>query len=115
VQYMLLIHDDPTRWATFGDEERAGFMQEFFDYTDELRESGAYVTGAQLQPASATTTVEVRDGETLTTDGPFAETKEFVAGFDVVECDSLEEALDIAAGHPVAKFGAVEVRELWED
>jgi hypothetical protein len=114
VQYMLLIHDDPTRWATFGDEERAGFMQEFFDYTEELRESGAYVTGAQLQPASATTTVEVRDGETLTTDGPFAETKEQLGGYYLIDCDSLDEALEWAARNPNAQWGHVEVRPLME-
>src|SRR3954447_15254271 len=109
---MLLIHDDETKWATFAEEERRGFMQEFFDYTNELRESGAYVAGAQLQPAAASTTVQVRDGETVTTDGPFAETKEQLGGYYLIDVESHEEALEWATKLPAARWGTVEVRPL---
>jgi hypothetical protein len=112
MQYMLLIHDDETQWATFGDEERQGFMQEFFDYTNELRESGAYVTGGQLQPAAAATTLQVRDGETLTTDGPFAETKEQLGGYYLIDVESHDGALEWAAKLPAARWGTIEVRPL---
>jgi hypothetical protein len=112
MQYMLLIHDDETKWATFSEEERQGFMQEFFAYTNELRESGAYVTGAQLQPTSTATTVQVREGEALTTDGPFAETKEQLGGYYLIDVDSNEEALEWAAKIPAARWGTIEVRPL---
>jgi hypothetical protein len=69
--------------------------------------------GSELRPAASATTVRVRDGERLLSDGPFAETKEQILGFDLVECTNLDEALEIAATHPVAAFGSVEVRPLW--
>ena len=112
MQYLLLIHDDETQWGTFSEEERQGFMQEFFDYTNELRESGAYVTGAQLQPTSAAKTLQVRDGETLTTDGPFAETKEQLGGYYLIDVETHDEALEWAAKIPAARWGTIEVRPL---
>ena len=110
MQYMLLIHDDESKWGTFSADEQAAFMQEYFDYTSELRDAGAYVTGAQLQPTATATTVQVTDGETLTTDGPFAETKEQLGGYYLVDVNSLDEALEWAAKIPGAKHGAIEVR-----
>jgi hypothetical protein len=112
MQYLLLIHDDETRWGTFSDEERQGFMQEFFEYTNDLRESGAYVTGAQLQPTSTATTIQVRDGETLTTDGPFAETKEQLGGYYLIDVESLDDAIEWASKLPAARWGTIEVRPL---
>ncbi|MCS7483301.1 YciI family protein [Umezawaea endophytica] len=73
------------------------------------------VDGSRLRPSGDATSVQVRGGDVLLSDGPFAETKEQVAGFDLVECADLDEALEIAGRHPVAKFGTVEVRPLWED
>jgi hypothetical protein len=72
------------------------------------------VLGSELRPAATATTVRVREGERLLSDGPFAETKEQILGFDLIECGDLDEALEIAAAHPVAAFGSVEVRPLWE-
>jgi hypothetical protein len=106
VKYLLLITVDPS----ITPEEAPGEIDVWLDRVGDAR-----LTGSALQPVATAKTVRVRKNDRLITDGPFVDTKEFVAGFDVVECDSLEEALDIAAGHPVAKFGAVEVRELWED
>ncbi|MFD9739779.1 YciI family protein [Umezawaea sp. NPDC059074] len=74
-----------------------------------------WLDGSRLRPVGDATSVVVRDGEVVVSDGPFAETKEQVAGFDLVECADLDEALEIAARHPVARFGTVEVRPLWED
>ena len=74
---------------------------------------GIWVTGDQLAPPRRARTVRVRDGKTLVTDGPFVETKEAIGGFDLLECDSLEQAVEIAATHPMAQGGTIEVRPLW--
>jgi hypothetical protein len=87
--------------------------EEGFDWIDDLRARGAWLTGDQLAPPRRARSVRVRDGKPIVTDGPFSETKEAVGGFDLIEADSLEEAVEIAAGHPVAQVGTIEVRPLW--
>jgi hypothetical protein len=87
--------------------------EESFPWLDDLQARSMWVTGDQLAPPHRARSVRVRDGKTLVTDGPFAETKEAVGGFDIIECGSLEEAVEIAAGHPVARMGTIEVRPLW--
>ena len=87
--------------------------EESFPWLDEVQAKGIWVTGDQLAPPRRARSVRVRDGKALVTDGPFAETKEAVGGFDIIECDSLEEAVEVAAGHPAAKIGTIEVRPLW--
>jgi len=87
--------------------------EESFPWLDELQARGAWVTGDQLAPPRRARSVRIRDGKPIVTDGPFAETKEAVGGFDLIECGSLEEAVEIAAGHPVAQIGTIEVRPLW--
>ena len=86
---------------------------EGFPWLDDLQARGMWVIGDQLAPPRRARTVRVRNGKSIITDGPFAETKEVVGGFDLIECDSLEEAVEIAAGHPVAEIGTIEVRPLW--
>ena len=86
---------------------------EGFPWVDDLQERGIWVTGDQLAPPRRARTVRVRDGKAIVTDGPFAETKEVVGGFDLLECDSLEEAVEIASSHPIAQMGTIEVRPLW--
>ena len=86
---------------------------EGFPWVDDLRARGIWLTGDQLAPPRRARSVRVRDGETIVTDGPFAETKEAVGGFDLIEAGSLEEAVEIAAGHPIAQMGTIEVRPLW--
>jgi hypothetical protein len=110
VQYMLLIYDDETIWSSMPEEERNGVMQEYFSYTEELKQAGKYVAADALQATETAKTIEVRDGTTLTTDGPFAETKEQLGGYYVVDVDSEEEALEWAAKIPSARFGKIEVR-----
>ena len=112
MQYMLLIYDDPTQWATFGEGERDALMQEYFTYSQKLRDSGAYLAGSQLQRSSTATVVQLRDGETLTTDGPFAETKEQLGGYYLIDVESLDEAIEWAAKIPSARLGKIEVRPL---
>jgi hypothetical protein len=83
-------------------------------YAAEIERRGASLGGARLRPVVDATTVRVRDGETLVSDGPFAETKDFVGGIDIIECADLDDAIAIAAGHPYASWGCVEVRPVWE-
>ena len=110
MQYLLLIHDDERLWASMSDEERGAYFGEYMRFTQELIDSGTYVGGNQLHPSSATTVVRVRGGETLTTDGPYAETKEQLAGYYLIEAETLDDALDWAARIPSARIGTIEVR-----
>jgi hypothetical protein len=87
--------------------------EESFPWLDDLQARGIWVTGDQLAPPRRARSVRVRDGKPIVTDGPFAETKEVVGGFDLIECGSLEEAVEIAANHPIAQMGTIEVRPLW--
>ena len=110
MQYMLLIYDDEQLWAEMPEGERGQLFQEYFRYTDELRQAGAYLAGDPLQPTSTATTVRVRDGERLVTDGPFAETKEQLGGYYLIDVESLDDALEWAAKIPSARLGSIEVR-----
>jgi hypothetical protein len=110
VEYMLLIYSDEEAWERMSEEERAPIIQEYFALTDELREKGRYVAGAPLQATTTANTVRIRDDERVVTDGPFAETKEQLGGYFLVEADSMKEALDWAAKIPAARYGSIEVR-----
>ena len=103
MQYLLLIHDDET-------QDNGDLMPEYVTYTEALAASGSLVGANQLQPSDTATTVRVRDGETLVTDGPFIETKETLGGYYLVEAESLDEAIEWAAKIPSARFGHIEVR-----
>ena len=97
MQYLLLIYDDEAKWAAMAEDERNTLYAAYMAFTNELRESGAYVAADQLQPTATATSVRIRDGEQLTTDGPFAETKEQLGGFYLIEVESHDEALEWAA------------------
>ncbi len=105
-RYLMLICSDgiPT------DEQRETMHRELPAYVDRLTAAGAHVAGGRLEHADAAVTVRVRGPHTLITDGPFVEAKEFLAGFDVIDCDSFDEAVAVAAAHPVSWFHAIEVR-----
>ena len=107
MKYMLLVCGDDTADASG--------MTPVEPWVEELGDRGVRLHGHRLGRPADAVTVRVRGGEVLRTDGPFAETKEHVAGFDILECDSLEEAVEAAARHPVATIGAMEVRPFWED
>ena len=100
MQYMLLIHDDPTAWAGMSEEQVNAVMGEYFAYSAAIRDEGIFVDGQALQGAEVAHTVRVRNGERIVADGPFAETKEIVGGYYVVDCDTLDQALDAAARIP---------------
>ncbi len=110
MQYMLLIYDDPQKWATMPEEDRNAVMGEYFTYTEDLRKAGAFVAGEALHPTETAKSVRLRDGDELVTDGPFAETKEVFGGFYLVDVESEAEALRWAARIPSARFGTIEVR-----
>jgi hypothetical protein len=112
MQYMLLICDDETTWGRMSEEELGSLYQAYGTYTNELREKGVYVDGAQLQPVATATTVRVDGDSPVATDGPFAETKEQLGGYFVVDCDDIDQAIALAARIPAARHGSVEVRPL---
>ncbi|MGI5324986.1 YciI family protein [Actinomadura nitritigenes] len=112
MQYMLLIcgvegGPEPSP------EERAAMVADTETWVAEMDGRGVRRFGDRLRPSDTATTVRVRGGETLLSDGPFAETKEQILGFDLIDCADLEEALEVAAAHPVARGGSIEVRPLW--
>jgi len=112
MKYMLLVCWDTENMNDQAEPE-PGEAAEGFPWLDDLQSRGRWLTGDQLAPPRRARSVRVRNGKTVVTDGPFAETKEAVGGFDLIEADSLEEAVEIAAGHPVAQVGTIEVRPLW--
>jgi hypothetical protein len=114
MKYMLLIHDEEAKWDGLPDQERGRIMGEYGQLVQQLKDAGIYVTGSQLQPTATATSVRVRDGKRLVTDGPFAETREQLGGYFLVDVGNLDEAIAIAARIPSARFGTVEVRPLVE-
>jgi hypothetical protein len=111
VQYLVLIYsEEPT--AAPDPAQIGAVMDEYNAYTQMLRDTGHYVAGEALQPTATATTVRSRDGRTLTTDGPFAETKEALGGFYLVEARDLDEALALGGACPGAKWGSIEVRPI---
>jgi hypothetical protein len=109
---MCLIYDDETIWTSMPESESKAVMGEYFAFTESIKESGNYVAGDALQPTATATTVRVRNGETLVTDGPFAETKEQLGGYYLIEAKDVDEALAIAQRIPSARYGSIEVRPL---
>lgn len=110
MRYMLLICDDPS--AEAGPEKGLGAETEA--WVEEMDGRGVRKDGDRLRPARDATTVRVRNEEVLLSDGPFAETKEQIAGYDVIECADLDEAIEVASKHPMARYGMIEVRPFWE-
>jgi hypothetical protein len=112
MKYLLLICRDPAIELSPGEKAAMPGMTKV--WVDEMDGRGVRLQGNALQPVTDATTVRVRSDDVLISDGPFAETKEQVAGFDIVDCADLEEALEVASKHPVARFGSIEVRPFWQ-
>ena len=112
MKYLLLIYGNEGDWATMSEEEQGKNYQAYMDYTQDIYKKGQYVAGEALQPVATATTVRVKNGKTITTDGPFAETREQLAGYYIVDCKNLDEAIGIAARVPSAKIGSIEVRPI---
>ena len=115
MKYLVLIYSNPASraiWDGFSDEQRAEGFRYYAALTEELAAAGELIVSEALADASLTRRVSVRDGQTLTSDGPFAEAKELLAGFFLLDCDSPERAVEIAARMPEAELGLVEVRPI---
>jgi len=112
MQYLLLIYDKESDWGKLSAAERDAIMKEYREFSKSMNESGHYRAGSQLHPVSKATTVRVRDGKKLITDGPFADTKEQLGGYYLIEAKDLDEAVGLAARVPSARFGSIEVRPL---
>ncbi|HTF59034.1 MAG TPA: YciI family protein [Actinomycetes bacterium] len=117
MRYLILIYSNPASreiWEGFSDDQRAEGYRYYAALTEELAAAGELIVSEALADPSLTTRVTVRDGQTLTSDGPFAETKELLGGFFLLECESHERAVEIAARVPEAELGLVEVRPVLE-
>jgi hypothetical protein len=114
MKYMLLIYDDEKAWGKMSETERQQIFKDYGELTEGIKKASQYVSGSQLHPTSAATSVKVRGGKRLVTDGPFAETREQLGGYYLVEAKDLDEAIGIAARIPSARIGTIEVRPLVE-
>src|SRR5690349_8147823 len=109
MQYLLLIYLPESQWETLGQPERQEIYGQYRDLIGDLQKTGKYLGGNELQPTSTATTIRVRNGKKAVTDGPFAETKEQLGGYFLVEAKDLDEAMAIAARIPSATTGSIEV------
>src|SRR5215472_10910537 len=112
MRYALLVSIDESRELT--DEQAGQQYAEFTAFQDEMEARGVMVARERLRPTSVATTVRVRDEGLVVADGPFAETKEQIAGFYIIECEDLDQAIEIASRNPGARAGTIEVRPVWE-
>ncbi len=114
MQYMILIYVDPTTYENVSEADQQAEMADYYALGPSFRERGWQVSGEALHPVATATTVRQRDGQFLVTDGPFAETKEHLGGFYLVDCANLDEALEFARAVPDVKRGSIEVRPVMD-
>ena len=112
MKYLLLVCADPA--LEFTPEQAAVLASDTESWTAEMDSRGVRQQGSRMQSINDATTVRRRDGDVLVADGPFAETKEYIAGFDIIDCADLDEAIEVAAKHPMAEHGILEVRPFWK-
>src|SRR6476620_9433939 len=110
MKYLCMIYDDEKKMAQMSKDQGDKFMGEYFAFSDDIRKNGQYIAGDALHPVATATTVRVRNGKISTTDGPFAETKEQLGGYYMIEAKDLNDALQVAARIPSAHTGSIEVR-----
>jgi hypothetical protein len=114
MKYLCLIYEEQRKAETMSKADGDEMMSEYYAFTEAIKRSGHYLGGEALQPVATATSVRVRHGKTTTTDGPFAETKEQLGGYYLIEGKDLNDAIQIAARIPSARFGTVEVRPVME-
>lgn len=112
MKYLCLIYDEEKLWETMPGSESDALLGEYHAFTDAIRKSGHYVAGEALHPTHTATTVRVRNGKVSTTDGPFAETKEQLGGFYLIEARDLNDAIQVASRIPSARLGSIEIRPI---
>jgi hypothetical protein len=113
MKYLLLIYESESLLAGMSEADQGKVYGEYMAYTADIKKKGQHIAGQALQPVSTATTVRVKDGKTVTTDGPFAETREQLGGFYMVEAKDLDEAIALAARIPAARTGTIEVRPIF--
>jgi hypothetical protein len=114
MQYLLLIYDAEKEWSSMSEAEQGKMFGEYMEFTRGIKQSGHYIGGEALQPIATATTVRVRNGKTVTTDGPFAETREQLGGYYLIEAKNLDDAIAVAAKIPSSRTGSIEVRPIME-
>jgi hypothetical protein len=114
MRYLCLIYEDESKWGTLPKADADAMMGEYFSFTESIKKSGHHLGGEALQPTQAATTVRVRQGKVSSTDGPFAETKEQLGGYYLINARDLNDAIQIASRIPSARTGAIEVRPIME-
>ena len=114
MRYLLMICNDEVAYEARGPEEAQETLAAYGAWAEEMGKRNVLLGGERLRPTADATTVQVRDGEVLTSDGPFAETKEQIGGFYLVDCKDLDEAIEVASKIPGARNGTIEVRPIWE-
>ena len=110
MRYLCLIYENEKAWEALPPAESEAIMGEYFQFTEDIRKNGKYVAGEALHPTASATTVRVRNGKVSTTDGPFAETKEQLGGFYLIEAADLNDAIQVASRIPSARMGSIEIR-----
>jgi len=113
MKYIMLMYANPAETPQLTPEVQQEFQQAWFSFMKEAKAAGVLVDNNGMAPGVSPTTVRVRDGKTLTTDGPFAETHEQLAGYSVIECNNLDDAIGWATRVPTARYGSIEIRPLW--
>jgi hypothetical protein len=114
MRYLCLIYSDETQWEKMSKAEMDAVLGEYFAFTKDIKKSGHYIGGDELQPTQTATTVRVRNGKISTTDGPFAETKEQLGGYYLINAKDLNDAIQVAARIPSVRVGSIEVRPIVE-
>jgi hypothetical protein len=114
MRYMLLIYSDETRESEMSPAELTAMLEAYGKFSEEVRRRGELIAAEPLQPTATATTIRVRQGKALTTDGPFAETKEQLGGFYLIDCKDLDEAIELAAMVPTAQHGSIEIRPIMD-
>lgn len=114
MRYLCLIYDEEKKLEGMSEADSQAFMGEYFAFTEDIKKSGHFQAGEALHPVATATTVRVRNGKISTTDGPFAETKEQLGGFYLIEARDLNDAIQVASRIPSARLGCVEVRPIVE-
>ena len=112
MQYLLLIYSNESADQAMSEEKRGEVFNRYIAFTQKVKDLGVWLGGEALQPISTATSVRVKNGKMMTTDGPFAETKEQLGGFYLLECKDLDQALQLAAEIPTSEYGTVEVRPI---
>ena len=110
MRYLCLIYENERAWEALPPAESEAIMNEYFEFTEDIRKNGKYLAGEALHPTASATTVRVRNGKVSTTDGPFVETKEQLGGFYLIEATDLNDAIQVASRIPAARSGSIEIR-----